>query len=139
MRVSSAHMASTPSRGAAAVQLLIGSSLLLLCGLFAFSAEFPVDYFPFLGRAARLFPPIVIDLYFWPPLSVALVTVPALWAAMLYVAPETGRRKVLPLLLLGAVCLTPVVYSVTSWALYLSCGMLGALLVARSLEPVFVK
>src|SRR5207244_12049370 len=87
-------------------------------------------------RAARLFPPIVIDLYFWPPLSVALVTVPALWAAMLYVAPEAGRRKVL-LLLLGAVCLTPVVYSVTSWALYFSCGMLGVVLVARSLEPDF--
>ena len=121
----------------AAVQFLIGISLLILCGLFAFSAETPVDYFPFLGRAEALFPPITIDLYFWPPVSVALLTIPALWAAMLYLAPGIGRRKVLLLLMVGAVCLTPVVYGVTSWALYFSCGMLGIVLVARSLEPRF--
>jgi hypothetical protein len=114
------------SQFASAVQLSLGASFLLLSGLFAFSGEFPVPYFSSLAWMVGAFSPSA---------SVALVTAPALTAAIFYLSPGAGWRSIAFSLLCGVLSLTPVLSGLRSWALYLGCGMAGCVLLARAVEP----
>jgi hypothetical protein len=101
--------------------------LLLASCLFAFSAEYPTSIFEFCTNIAAVFSPTV---------TVAILTIPALFATIRYLAPERTWRSIVPMLLCGALFLTPVVPGVTSWSLYFFFGMTGALLVAKGIDPL---